>query len=138
MSKNKTKPTQNSAIEFIRNVSNEERRKDAFQLLDIFENLSGCKAVLWGESIIGFDSYHYKYESGREGDMCLVGFSPRKDKLSIYIMPGFVHFKEELSRLGKHKLGKACLYINRLTYVDIEVLKSIIAGSISIMRKKYH
>lgn len=138
MSKNKTKPTQNSAIEFIRNVSNEERRKDAFQLLDIFENLSGCKAVLWGESIIGFDSYHYKYESGREGDMCLVGFSPRKDKLSIYIMPGFVHFKEELSRLGKHKLGKACLYINRLTDVDIEVLKSIIAGSISIMRKKYH
>jgi hypothetical protein len=138
MKQNKTLPTGNSVLDFIEKVENEDRKKDAYRLLDIMQELSGKEPVLWGPSIIGFDSYHYKYDTGREGDMCLVGFSPRKDKLSVYIMPGFHHFEEELSALGPHKLGKACLYIKTLSTINETVLRQIIQKSIDLMRKKYH
>ena len=93
---------------------------------------------MWGPSIVGFGSYHYKYESGREGDMCITGFSPRKQNLTIYILPGFKRYSELMKKLGKYKTGKSCLYINKLEDVDMKVLKELISEDVKYMKKKYH
>ena len=93
--------------------------------------------IMWGPSIVGFGSYHYKYESGREGDMCITGFSPRKQNLTIYILPGFKRYSELMKKLGKHKTGSSCLYINKLEDVDLKVLKQLITESVKYMKKKY-
>ena len=97
--------------------------------------ITGEPAEMWGGSIIGFGSYHYVYESGREGDWFLTGFAPRKQSLTLYIMPGFEHYDDLLARLGKHKIGRSCLYINKLADVDMDVLRELVAESVSHMRR---
>jgi hypothetical protein len=133
----KTRETDASVAEFIAAVEPGVRRKDATEVLDLMERLSGYRARMWGPSIIGFGSYHYRYESGREGDMCRIGFSPRKSSLVLYIMPGFSGEEEALSKLGKHKTGKSCLYINKLTDVDMEVLEDMVRRALAYMDAKY-
>lgn len=140
MAKNQNKTVQNdsSVDAFIANVSNEAKRKDALELLDIMREVTGYTATMWGSSIIGFGKYHYKYASGREGDWAITGFSPRKQALTVYIMPGFSQFQGMLKKLGKHKLGKSCLYINKLDDVDRDVLKQMIKESVAYMREEYN
>ena len=134
---NKTKETDASVTEFIDSVDSEKKREDAYRLLEIMGELSGEPAKMWGKSIIGFGSYHYKYESGHEGDSLRLGFSPRKAKHSLYLMSGFDGYEEIMSRLGKYKTGKSCLYINKLADVDEEVLKELILASLKWMDEKY-
>ena len=134
---NKTKPTKVSVREFVESVEHDTRRKDAKALLKIFKDVTGMTPQMWGPSLIGYGRYHYKYESGREGESMMTGFSPRKANLVLYIMPGYLDLEEKLSRLGKHKLGKACLYINKLADVDTDVLEEIIAYGVDYMKANY-
>ncbi|MBS4193589.1 DUF1801 domain-containing protein [Lederbergia citri] len=133
----KTKENDNSVIEFIENVDNPKKREDAYQLLDIFTETTGYKAKMWGPSIIGFGSYHYKYESGHEGDAPLVGFSPRKAKISLYFATGDPRREGLLKDFGKHTSGKACVYINKLADINIEVLQTLIKQSVKFLQETY-
>ncbi|MRG85888.1 DUF1801 domain-containing protein [Salinibacillus xinjiangensis] len=133
----KTKQNDNSVIEFIENVDSPKKREDAFKLLDIFTETTGYEAKMWGPSIIGFGSYHYKYKSGHEGDAPLVGFSPRKAKISLYFAPGDKAQDEQLKDFGKHTTGKACVYINKIADIDVGVLKALINQSVKFLRKTY-
>lgn len=133
----KTKETDNSVIEFIEQVDSPKKREDGYKLLDIFTETTGYQAKMWGPSIIGFGSYHYKYESGHEGDAPLVGFSPRKAKISLYFAPGETKREVLLNKFGKHTTGKACVYINKVADIDVEVLKALINESVSFLREKY-
>ena len=135
MSENKTRPTDQKVIEFLNSVEHKTRRADGLSLLNMMEEITGEEAVMWGSSIVGFGSYHYKYESGREGDMPLVGFSPRKQNLTLYIMPGFDEYEDMLSGLGKHKIGKSCLYVNKLADVDEDVLRQLVKRSYEHMKE---
>lgn len=137
MSENKTRPTEQSPEDFIASVEHDTRRADARTLLDLMRTITGWEARMWGSAIIGFGEYHYKYESGREGDFMRTGFSPRKANMVVYIMPGYTDFSEILGRLGKHKLGKSCLYINKLADVDMGVLEELIRAGLDDMEKKY-
>jgi hypothetical protein len=132
---NKTRPTKQRVIDFLNNVEHTTRREDSFVLLKMMEDITGEDAVRWGSSIVGFGSYHYIYESGREGDMPYIGFSPRKQSMTLYIMPGFDDYEEMLAKLGKHKIGKACLYVNKLADVDSNVLRSLIKRSYEHMKE---
>lgn len=136
---NKTKATGVHPSEFIAGVEPEKKKADAEALLAFFNRVTGLKPKMWGPSIIGYGRYHYKYESGREGEFMLTGFSPRKQNLSLYIMPGyrFGDMQEKLGRLGKHKVGKSCLYINKLADVDMDVLEEIVRDGVDYMRDKY-
>lgn len=134
---NKTQPEAADPADFIAAVEPARRREDAGVLLDLFEKISGQPPVMWGPSIIGYGQYHYKYDSGREGDFMRIGFSPRKANMVVYIMPGYGDFSDELSRLGKHKLGKSCLYINKLADVDLGVLEEIARKALAIMAERY-
>ena len=136
---NKTQVTTVDPVEFIKTVESDKRRADAETLLSFFNRITGMKPQMWGPSLIGYGRYHYKYESGREGDMLLTGFSPRMQNLSLYILPGyqFGNMEEKLNRLGKHKLGKACLYINKLADVDMDVLEEIVLDGIAYMHENY-
>ncbi len=133
----KTKVTDNSVIEFIEQVDSPKKREDAYKLLDIFAETTGFEAKMWGPSLIGFGSYHYKYESGHEGDAPLVGFSPRKAKISLYFAPGETKRAELLKQFGKHTTGKACVYINKVADIDVEVLKALINESVSFLQEMY-
>ena len=133
---NKTRPTEDSVEAFLDAVGHSGRRKDSFDMLEMMTRLSGHPPVLWG-SIVGFGQYHYTYESGRQGDMFLTGFSPRKTALTSYIMGGFSAYDDLMSRLGTYKIGKACLYITRLSNVDRSVLEDLIKQSLTCMRHKY-
>lgn len=133
----KTKENDKSVIEFIENVESKKKREDAYKLLDIFTEATGYPAKMWGESIIGFGSYHYKYKTGHEGVSMLVGFSPRKAKISLYFAPGESKREEILQRFGKHTSGKACVYINKVDDIDVEVLKELIHESIKFLRETY-
>ncbi|MEO0872519.1 MAG: DUF1801 domain-containing protein [Pseudomonadota bacterium] len=139
MAENKTKPTTVDPRDFVAAVEHDRRRRDAERLLDIFQDVTGLEPRMWGPSLIGYGRYHYKYDSGREGDMLMTGFSPRKANLVMYIMPGYQGdaMQGMLSRLGKHKLGKACLYINKLADVDEDVLREIIAFGVATVRERY-
>lgn len=139
MAKNQNKTIENDGdvLAFIESVDNEKRKEDAKVLLKLMTEITGFPAKMWGTSLIGFDSYHYKYDSGREGDMLKVGFSPRKSNLAVYIMPGFDRYDELMSRLGKYKTGKSCLYINKLADVDMAVLSELIKKSFQYMTDKY-
>lgn len=137
MYEQKTKPTDQSVIQFIENVDSPKKREDAYKLLDIFSESTGYEAKMWGPSIIGFGSYHYKYESGHEGDAPLVGFSPRKAKISLYFAPGETKREELLKRFGKHTSGKGCVYVNKVADIDIEVLKQLIIESVRFLQEKY-
>lgn len=133
----KTKETTVSVDAFIDKVPDETKRDDSHRLIEIMEELSGFPAKMWGPSIIGFGSYHYKYESGREGDMPLVGFSPRKAEFSLYLSNEFEKRDELLSKFGKHKTAKACIYFKKLSDIDESVLKKMITASLKYMKKKY-
>lgn len=137
MYEQKTKPTDHSVIEFIEQVESEKKKEDAYRLLDIFTEASGYEPTMWGPSIIGFGSYHYKYPTGHEGDAPLVGFSPRKAKTSLYFATGDTERDEFLQQFGKHTAGKACIYINKLADIDVEVLKKLIVQSITFLQKTY-
>ena len=136
---NKTKPTDADPKDFVAAVEPDKKRADAKALLDLFGRVTGLKPKMWGPSIIGYGRYHYKYDSGREGEFMLTGFSPRRANLSVYILPGyrFGDMQEKLSRLGKHKLGKSCLYINKLADVDMDVLEEIVRDGVDYMRENY-
>lgn len=138
-SENKTKATKVDPADFIAAVEPEKKREDAKTLLDFFNRVTGLKPIMWGPSIIGYGRYHYKYETGREGEFMITGFSPRKANLTVYIMPGYRYgeMPDKLARLGKHKLGKSCLYINKLADVDMDVLEEIVVDGIDYMREKY-
>jgi hypothetical protein len=137
MSENKTKPTATTPDNFLDTVEPEKRREQGRALLKFFEEVTGWKARMWGPSIIGFGEYHYKYDSGREGDFLATGFSPRKANLTVYIMPGYQDYGPILDRLGKHKLGKSCLYINKLEDIDMDVLAELVKAGLADLSKKY-
>jgi hypothetical protein len=136
-SENKTQATKVSVSAFLNSIEDKERRKDAKSLLKLFKTITGEKAVMWGPSIIGFGEYHYRYDSGREGDFIRTGFSPRKSNLSVYLIDGFDDKQALLEKLGKHKLGRSCLYINRLSDIDEKVLIKLIKQSYTTMNKRY-
>lgn len=136
MAENKTKATAVDPHDFISQVDDEQKRKDSKELVQLMSKVTGKPPKMWGPSIVGFDKYHYKYESGREGEICLTGFSPRKPNLVLYLGPG-LEDKELMSRLGKHKTGKGCLYIRKLDDIDRKVLKEIVVKSVTEMRRRY-
>ncbi|WP_341356394.1 DUF1801 domain-containing protein [Rossellomorea sp. y25] len=133
----KTRQNDSSVIEFIEAVENPKKREDAYNLLDIFTETTGFEAKMWGPSIIGFGSYHYKYKTGHEGDAPLVGFSPRKAKISLYFAPGDPEREKVLNSFGKHTTGKSCVYINKVADIDQAVLKQLINQSVSFLQKTY-
>jgi hypothetical protein len=130
MAELKTKPTQASVKEFLNQIPDKERREDCFAVAKIMEEITGDKPKMWGPSIVGFGTYHYKYASGREGDWPVTGFSPRKKDLTLYIMMGFEKHPELMQKLGKHSTGKSCLYIKRLSDIHVPTLKKLIKGSV--------
>ena len=119
---NKTQPTEKSVIDFLNSVENDQRRDDSFEVLKLMEKITGEPAKMWGPSIVGFGSYHYKYATGREGDFLATGFSPRKTALTLYIMSGFSNYHKLMENLGKYKTGKSCLYVKKLTDLNLVVL----------------
>ena len=131
MAELKTKQNGQSVNDFLQAVPDERRRDDSFVILDLMKEVTGQEPKMWGDSIIGFGNYHYKYATGREGDWFLTGFSPRKQNLTLYIMSGFDEYDELLKKLGKYKTGKACLYINKLADVEISVIKELIQKSVA-------
>ena len=134
---NKTRPTEMSPPDFIAGIEHDRRRADGDILLKWFEEVTGYKPKMWGPSIIGYGRYHYKYDSGREGDFLITGFSPRKANLVLYIMPGYRDMSDKLARLGKHKIGKSCLYINKLADIDMDVLREIVDDGVAYMTANY-
>lgn len=137
MAEIKTKKTDESFSKFLNIIEDETKRNDCFEIAEMMKQVSKCEPKMWGTAIIGFDSYHYKYESGHEGDMCMIGFSPRKQNITLYISEGVNNQKKLLEELGKHKTSKGCLYINKLADVNTEVLKKLIKASYVFMKIKY-
>lgn len=137
MSENKTKATSASVDAYIEAIADPARQADCRALVRLMRSITGERPVMWGGSIVGFGSYHYKYDSGREGDACATGFSSRRSDISIYLTASFPGQEELLARLGKHKMGKACLSVRRLSDVDVGVLKQLVAGSVSAVRERY-
>jgi hypothetical protein len=137
MAETKTKPTEVSVDAFIEAVENSTRREDAKAIRTMMERVTGEPPRMWGPSIIGFGSYHYKYDSGHEGTSCRLGFSPRKTELVLYVLTGAPEQEAQLARLGKHRTGKACLYIKRLADVDMGVLEEITRGALAHMDERF-
>ena len=137
MAKNKTTETDNSVIDFINAVADEKKRIDAFELVKLMKEETGFDAKMWGAGIVGFGSYHYKYDSGHEGDAPLVGFSPRKDAISLYLDPSLENKEELLSQFGKHTAGKGCIYIKKIADIDVQTLKKMISLSVENLTKTY-
>ena len=137
MAENKTQPTKISAAAFIAKIADAGQRADAKTLVKLMQDVTGEKPVMWGPAIVGFDRYHYKYDSGREGDMPLAAFSPRKAATVVYVTTKFPGSAALLAKLGKHKLSGGCLHLKSLAGVDEGALKSLIAKSAAAMRKKY-
>lgn len=135
MSELKTKLNDANVEAFLNSVDDVKKRADCFALLDLMQAVTGFEPKMWGTSIVGFGSYHYKYASGHEGDAPLTGFSPRKQNLTIYITAGFEQYEQLMARLGKHSCGKACLYLKRLGDADQAVLSELIRQSVEHMRK---
>lgn len=137
MSDLKTRPTASSVDAFIDAVDDEHKRADCRVVARLMAELTGAEGVMWGSSIVGFGSYHYRYASGREGGFFEAGFSPRKKALTIYVMAGFAEYEDLLARLGKHSTGKSCLYVKRLADVDLDVLREMLIRSVAFIRAKY-
>jgi len=139
MAKNTNKTTENegSVAAFLNGVADEGKRSDSFKIVELIEQETGLPAKMWGPAIVGFGSYHYKYESGREGDAPLVGFSPRANAITLYISTGFSQREELLVKFGKHTTGKGCVYVKKLSDVDLEVLKKMVSESVKYMKEKY-
>ena len=130
MAELKTKKTKASVTTFLDKITDEQRRKDCQIVLNLMKQATGEEPKMWGSSMVGFGTYHYRYASGREGDWPIIAFSPRKTDLTLYIMPGFVKFESLMAKLGKYKTGVSCLYIKKLDDVEIPVLKKLIAKSV--------
>ena len=137
MAELKTQKNNRSVDNYLNAIDDPGRKKDCRTIHQIMKNITGKPGSMWGDSIVGYGSYHYKYASGREGDWMLTGFSNRKQSISLYIMSGFEKYQDLLKRLGKHTTGKSCLYINALADIDVEVLKEMIESSVQFMREKY-
>jgi hypothetical protein len=136
MAELKTQPNDASVVAFLQKIENETKRKDALAIHELMKELTGESATMWGGSIVGYGSYHYKYASGREGDWFQVGFSPRKQNLSLYIMSGFSRYPELMAALGKYKTGKSCLYVNKLEDINLDILKQLITESVEYIKTK--
>jgi hypothetical protein len=142
MAEAKTKETGTSVESFLGDIEDEARRRDARVFLDLMKRITGESAKMWGGGIVGFGKYHYKYESGHEGDTCLTSFAPRKNEFSIYLngtyFPGMDAKRQQLlDRLGKHRMGKACLYVKRATDIDLKVLEQLVAMGVDELKKHY-
>ena len=137
MAELKTKKNTASVEDFLAGIENEKRREDAFAVLKLMKGVTRADPVMWGDSIVGFGTYHYVYASGREADWMLTGFSPRKQALTLYIMSGFDRYEDLMQKLGKFKTGKSCLYINRLEDVDLKVLRELVRESVRHMKATY-
>ncbi len=133
----KTKPTQISVSTYLAGIEDEARRKDCKTLAALMKRVTGFTPKMWGASIVGFGSYHYKYESGHEGDSCLAGFSSRKTDISIYVVSGFEGRDDLLAKLGKYKTAKVCLYVKRLADIDAAILEKLVKDSVAEMKKRY-
>lgn len=136
MAEQKTKPTAVSVESFLEKIADPTRRADCKALVKVMTRVTGAKPVMWGPSMVGFGSYHYKYASGHEGDACLVGFAPRKTDLSIYIMSGFAGREPILKKLGKHKTAKACLYVKKVADIDLAVLEELVRSSVDYIQAR--
>lgn len=137
MAENKTQPTKQSVTAFVSGIEDKQRRADVKKVAAMMRRATGSRAVMWGASIVGYGQYSYKYASGRDGSFMLVGYSPRKQALTVYIMAGFKPFQPLMKKLGKYKTGSSCLYIKTLADVDEKVLERLINESVKVMRKKY-
>lgn len=136
MAGNKTKPTKSSVTVFLNKIQDKQSRADCFAILEMMRMASNSEPVMWGSAIIGFGTYHYVYESGRQGDTVIIGFSPRKQNIAVYLMGGVGKVEKELSTLGKHKTGKGCLYIKSLGDVNREVLQKIFTKAFRESQRK--
>lgn len=136
MTELKTKKNSKNVKDFLESLDHKKRREDSLKLLEIMNDVTKESPCMWGDAIVGYGSYHYKTKSGREADWFVTGFSPRKQSLSVYIMPGLYKFDDQLKRLGKHKVGKGCLYINKLEDIEIDVLREIIQKAFDDMRAR--
>ncbi len=136
MRENKTTPTNQNVEQFLDAITDERKRQDSFTLLELMKQVTGMEPKMWGNSIVGFGSYHYKYASGREGDAILAGFSPRKQNLTVYNMGGFEQYDGLLKKLGKHTIGGGCLYIKRLDDIDLPTLKSLLEESVKHSKQR--
>jgi len=137
MAKNKTESTDKSVDDFLQTVENEQKRKDSYELIALMEKLTGEQAKMWGPTIVGFGNYHYKYESGHEGNAPLVGFSPRKAALSLYVFTGLQEHEHLLENLGKFTMGKACIYAKKLADINLDTLTGLMNHSIDYVTTKY-
>ncbi len=136
MAEPKTKRNRTSVRKFLDAVEHPRRREDAKKVAALMAEITGEEPAMWGDSIVGYGSYRYQYRSGHGGEWFVTGFSPRKANLTLYLMSGFSRYPELLARLGKHKTGKSCLYINRLDDVDMEVLRELVTESVACVRER--
>ena len=137
MTELKTRQNDMNVDAFLDGVENPRRREDARRLLALMQEVTGEPPKMWGATIVGFGSYHYRYASGREGDWPVVGFAPRKQNLVLYIMPGFTRYSALLAKLGKHRTGKSCLYVNKLDDIDPRILEELVRESVAEMKRRY-
>ena len=137
MAELKTRPTRKSAAKYVRGLGHPRRREDGLVLLELFSTITGKEPVMWGDSIVGFGRYHYQQRSGQRAIWPVTGFSPRKQHLVIYIMPGFADYQDLLGQLGKHRTARSCLYINKLADVDLDVLQALVSRSVQVMASMY-
>ena len=137
MAELKTKQTEASVEEYLDTIEDPRRRADCAVISALMKKVTKCEPKMWGPSIVGFGSYHYRYETGHEGDACLVGFSSRKPEIVVYIAAGFESREKLLQELGKHRTGKVCVYIKRLSDIDVVVLEKLVKASVAAMRKRY-
>jgi len=137
MAENKTKETDASVEEYLSAIEDDARRKDCETLVSLMSKITRSPPRMWGASIVGFGSYHYKYASGREGDACITGFSSRKGDISVYLTADGENLKPHLAKLGRHKMGKSCLYIRKLEDVDMKVLKQLVTESVAEVKRRY-
>jgi hypothetical protein len=137
MAELKTKPNQQNVNQFLNDIDEARRKQDCFTILKLMKQVTKEEPKMWGNSIVGFGTYHYRYESGREGEWFLTGFSPRKHNLSLYIMSGFSHYGELLDKLGKHKTGKGCLYIKKIEDINLNVLRALVEKSVKFLSERY-
>ncbi|MFL7838356.1 MAG: DUF1801 domain-containing protein [Candidatus Promineifilaceae bacterium] len=135
MAELKTQENDASVDDYLNSVEDEKKREASFKIKGLMEEVTGERARMWGDSIVGFGRYHYKYASGREGDWMLTGFAPRKRNLTLYIMSGFDEYDDLMAKLGKHSTGKSCLYINKLEDIDLDVLRELVGKSVQHMRE---
>jgi hypothetical protein len=133
----KTTPNDRSVEAFLDSLGDEKKKQDSYRILELMKQVTGEEAQMWGESIVGFGSYHYKYASRREGDWFLTGFSPRKQAITLYIMAGFEQYDHLMNQLGKYKIGKACLYVKKLEDIDIQALRELVKQSVEHVANTY-